>query len=65
MAKADIKSIDEPTKEVNKFTKKKLIEATRFQHNRDLLTAILSDEETYSISQVEAMITKFMKGAVK
>lgn len=56
----------EAEKEVEvKFSKNQLLAARRFSGKRDILEALLSDEETYTVKTVEQMIEKYMKGKVK
>lgn len=48
-----------------KFSKNQLLAAKRFSGKRDILEALLSDDETYTVKTVEQMIEKYMKGKVK
>lgn len=48
-----------------KFTKQQLLTSEKYADKVDLLNALLEDGGTYSISEVEAKVTKFMKGKVK
>ncbi|MCC0669393.1 hypothetical protein KGF46_14505 [Clostridioides sp. ZZV14-6153] len=51
------------SKEENyKFTKEQIVNSKRYVNRKDLLNAILKDDELYSFSQVEDRINKFMKG---
>lgn len=67
MAKAKIKTKPEAAQpEIeNKFSKSQLIATERFRDRRDILTALLSPKETYTVSAVENMIENYMKGQVK
>lgn len=47
------------------FTKTALVNSKRFRDKRDIVSAMLEDGVEYTISEVEAMITKYMKGKVK
>lgn len=49
----------------SKFSKEQLLAAERFRDRRDLLNALLSERETYTVKTVEQMIDGFMKGEVK
>ena len=49
----------------SKFSKDQLLKSVRYQHQCDLLSALLGDKETYSHSDVERIINNFMKGTVK
>jgi hypothetical protein len=48
-----------------KFTKVVLVNSKRFRDNCDLVSALLKDDVEYTISEVEDMIAKYMKGKVK
>lgn len=48
-----------------KFTKESLVNSKRFRHERDVVSALLEDGKEYAISEVEVMITEYMKGKVK
>ena len=47
------------------FTKVALVNSKRFCNKRDIVSALLNDGAEYTVSEVEAMITKYMKGKVK
>ena len=47
------------------FTKADLINSKRYFHKRDILTAALKDDETYTIEQVEKLIKTFLSKEVK
>lgn len=47
------------------FTKEQLLASEKFRDKRDLISALLTDEENYSIAAVEEKINNFMKGQVK
>lgn len=51
---------DEP-----KFSKEQIIAAKRFQHRRDLVAAVLDDDKQYTMTEVETLMEKYMKGKVK
>lgn len=46
------------------FTKDALVNSKRFRNERDIVSALLKDGVEYTISEVEAMIAKYMKGKV-
>lgn len=48
-----------------KFTKEALVNSKRFRNERDLVSALLKDDVEYTISEVDRMVAKFMKGKVK
>ena len=47
------------------FSKNQLLAADRFRDRRDILTALLSPDKTYTIKTVEQMIENYLKGQVK
>lgn len=55
----------EAEKVESKFSKNQLLSAKRFSGKRDILEALLSDDETYTVKTVEQMIEDYMKGKVK
>lgn len=61
------KTTDEPveTTDVLKFTKKQFVNSQRFAKRRDLVNALLDDDETYSIEEVELKISNFLSGKNK
>lgn len=58
-----------PTKKQNsteevKFTKEQILKSKKYIEKRDLINALLNDEESYSLQEVDEMIDKFMKEGV-
>ena len=49
----------------NKFSKEQLIASSRFRERRDILEALLTDGELYTVNAVEEKIERYMKGKVK
>ena len=47
------------------FTKIALVNSKRFRDKRDIVSALLEDGVEYTLSEVETMIAKYMKGNVK
>lgn len=47
------------------FTKDQLAASKRYANRRDLVCTLLEDGKTYIFTEVDALIDKFMKGAVK
>ncbi|VFF95067.1 Uncharacterised protein [Clostridioides difficile] len=45
-----------------KFTKEQIVNSKKYVNRKDLLNAILKENELYSFSEVEDRINKFMKG---
>ena len=53
-------AVTEPT-----FSKEALVNSKRFRNERDLVSALLKEDVKYTVSEVEGMITNYMKGMVK
>lgn len=53
------------TKAENKFTKEQLLASKRFRERRDLVAALLTDGEQYTVRDLEQKIDDYMKGKVK
>ena len=47
-----------------KFSKDALLKAKRFRKECDFVSALLEDGVEYTVSEVDAMIAKYMKGKV-
>ncbi|MDC2909867.1 hypothetical protein POL28_19575 [Clostridioides difficile] len=45
-----------------KFTKEQIVNSKKYVNRKDLLNAILKENELYSFSQVDDRINNFMKG---
>ncbi len=54
----------EEKKEEALYSKEQLVTSKKFRNHADLVNALLKDEQSYSISEVEAMIANYMKGQV-
>lgn len=61
MAKKTIETETSATK----YSKRQLIEADKYKHNRDILEALLEEQNKYSHKEVENIIEGFLKGEVK
>lgn len=48
-----------------KFSKKQIVNSKIFNNNKDLLNALLNENETYTKNEVYEIIEKFKKGKVK
>ena len=48
-----------------KFTKSQLIKSKKFAGKADVLNALLSDDEFYTIGNPERIVEKYLKGKVK
>ena len=58
--KSTASAVQEP-----KFPKESLVNSKRFHNERDIVSALLKDGVEYAVSEVEDMITEYMKGKVK
>ena len=63
MKKEKIRS-KEKILEVNKFTKEQLISSKLFRNNKDILNALIKDNEELSIDEAKERIENFKKGKV-
>lgn len=48
-----------------RFSKAQISEALKYRDRKDLVCALLDDDKTYTMEQVDEMIYKFMRGKVK
>lgn len=55
---------EQETKKEVTFTKNQILLSKRFKPSRDALNVLLKDKEQYTISEVEKLLTDFMKGKV-
>lgn len=49
----------------SEFSKEQLLAADRFRTRRDILTALLAPDKTYTVGAAEQMIENYLKGQVK
>ncbi|WP_270943104.1 hypothetical protein [Romboutsia lituseburensis] len=61
----DLKDKENKDVDINTFTKEQIINSNKYRKNRDLLTAILTSNNHYSIKQVDELIENFKKREVK
>lgn len=47
------------------YTRKQVMSSQRYANRRDLVSVLLENGKTYTLTEVDALINKFMKGAVK
>lgn len=52
-------------KQESKFTKQQILAASKYNNRRDALNAILQDDKSYSISEVNSLLENWLKGKVK
>ena len=55
----------EPAKKENRFLKEQLTGSERFRDRKDVLNALLEEDQKYTIGEAERLIEKYMKGKVK
>lgn len=53
------------TQEEVKFTKEQIVKAKKYRDRRDLVNALLVRDNSYTLSEVDELIDKFMKGSVR
>ncbi len=47
------------------FTKEQILKSQKYVGKKDILSTLLDASKTYTFSEVESIIEKFMKGRVK
>lgn len=52
------------TKQEFKFSKEQILASNKYKNRRDVLGAILVDDQEYTMKEVETLLEKFMKGKV-
>lgn len=56
--------VNKPEKTEILFSKEQLLSAEKFRGRRDIVNALLLPDREYTITTVEQMIEKYMKGTV-
>lgn len=56
-----VKNTTAKAAEMPTFTKEQLVKAERWFNRRDLLNALLEDDKTYTIAQVDDLIKEYYK----
>lgn len=56
-----VKNTTEKAAEMPVFTKEQLVKAERWFNRRDLLNALLEDDKTYTVEQVDDLIKEYYK----
>lgn len=51
--------------EVQKYGKVQILASAKYANRRDLINALLDDNNQYTIDEVEKIVNGFMKGKVK
>lgn len=65
MAKGETISIGKEKVDTEKFKKDNLISSARYAEKRDIVSALLEDDKEYTLSEVDELVKKFMKGKVE
>ena len=47
------------------YTREQVMSSQRYANRRDMVSVLLESGKTYTLAEVDALIDKFMKGAVK
>lgn len=50
---------------VNTFTKEQILKSKKYVHFQDLVNVLLLDSRTYTLEEVDKMISDFKKGKVE
>ena len=61
--KEEIEQIDKPKDA--KFTKENILNSKKYAKQKDLVNALLKNDATYSLNEVDEIINKYLKGVVK
>lgn len=51
-------------KEKTLYNKESILKSKKYDKRKDLLNALLKENENYSFEQIDSMVDKFMKGKV-
>lgn len=57
-------NIKQTNKTESKFTKNQVLASKKLNYSKDLINAILEDDKSYTLKEVEAEINKYLKGKV-
>jgi hypothetical protein len=64
-AKATPTNVDMTASRIKTFTKEQLLQSKKFMHQKDLINALLEDNKSYSLDDVDKILDNFLKGDVK
>jgi hypothetical protein len=59
------KNVPEGNKQETMFTKEQILASNKYANRKDVINAIWLDDSTKTISQIDDLIDRFMKGKVK
>lgn len=48
-----------------KFTREQIVASARYRNRKDMVSALLDDGRMYTITEVDQMVDRIMKGKVK
>lgn len=65
MAKNETAAAPARTAQEAVCTREQVMSSQRYANRRDLVSVLLESGKTYTLAEVDALIDKFMKGAVK
>lgn len=66
MAKKDAAATTGATKTAAQYTKQQIVTSSRFTPvERDILSVLLKDDETYTIEQARAVLEEFLRKEVR
>lgn len=53
------------SKQAIRWSKAQIMASSKFAHQRDVLNAVLVDDQEYTVAEAEDLIDNYMKGGVK
>lgn len=65
MAKNETTAAPAKTASEAAYTREQIVSSQRYASRRDLVSVLLENGKTYTLTEVDTLINKFMKGAVK
>jgi len=61
-----VETTKKTTKKIERrFTKEQILTSKKLNYSRDLLVAILDEDKTYTLKEVESITSKYLKGKVR
>ena len=61
---AKVKAMQEEKENPVTFTKNQLVTSKKYSEKKDLLNALLVDDRSYTMTEVEEILNDFLKGKV-
>ena len=65
MKKSEIEVQENKPEIAETFKKENLMSSARYLEKRDIINALLEDDREYTLSEVDGLVEKFMKGKVE